>query len=56
MEQKKPLTEDELRLTAAYLNISDKGKALLDTVAEKLAMSNYELTMEEQREQREESE
>jgi len=51
MDQKTTLTEDKLRLTAAYLNMNDQGKALLDTVTELLTMNNYQLTMEERREQ-----
>jgi len=47
MDQKTTVTEDELKLTAAYLNMNDKGKALLDAVAEQLAMNDEQLPMEE---------
>jgi len=42
MDQKKALTGDELRLTAAYLNMNEEGRALLDTVTEQLAETEQE--------------
>jgi len=37
MDQKMTLTEDNLRLAAAYLNMNDEGQSLLETLTKKLA-------------------
>jgi len=42
MNQQTTLTEDNLRLTAVYLNMDDEGKVLLDTVIKKLTESTNE--------------
>jgi len=55
MNQKTILADDKLRLTAAYLNINEEGRTLLDTVTKKLAETEQE-EREKQREKKEESE
>jgi len=37
MDHKMTLTEDNLQLAAAYLNMNDEGQALLDALTKKLA-------------------